>query len=181
MNGDYSKVKIETDSKVLYPDLSYDIMGVAMHVHNKLGPGWDEAAYHMALLHALQLKGLRAASKPRGVLTHRDLTAAQFEMDILVEDLIILELKHLHDDLVSVHYKKPQVNVEFEDMLIGLREVGAFSYNSVALVYITALSEDSSKVDLTRMQSYLRQSDFNAGIIANFGKKNLELRVVMKG
>jgi GxxExxY protein len=83
------------NANVLHSELSYEITGAAMDVHNQLGPGWDEDAYHCALLYALRKKGLRAESKLRGVLKHRDQAVDTFELDILVEDLIILELKHL--------------------------------------------------------------------------------------
>lgn len=83
------------NNTVIYPELSYKIMGAAMDVHNQLGPGWDEDAYHSALLLALRKSGLNAESKLRGVLKQRELNADTFELDILVEDSIILELKHL--------------------------------------------------------------------------------------
>jgi len=76
---------------------------VAMNVHNQLGPGWDEDAYHSALLHALRKSDLKAESKLRGILKHRDLNADTFELDILVEDSIILELKHLMDRFHPAH------------------------------------------------------------------------------
>lgn len=95
-----SRVKNEN---VLYPELSYEITGAAMKVHSEIGPGWDEEAYHRALLHALRKKGLRAESKLRGVLRHRDQAADLFELDILVEDLIVLELKHLRGGFDSAH------------------------------------------------------------------------------
>lgn len=81
--------------ELLYPKLSYEITGAAMDVHNQLGPGWDEEAYHCALLHALHKKGLQAESKLRGILKNRDQAVDTFELDIFVEDQIILELKHL--------------------------------------------------------------------------------------
>jgi len=83
------------NDNLIYPELSYKIMGAAMHVHNQLGPGWDEDAYHSALLHALRKASLKTESKLRGVLKQRELYADTFELDILVEDSIILELKHL--------------------------------------------------------------------------------------
>jgi len=88
---------------LLYPELSFRIIGAAMDVHNHLGPGWDEDAYHAALLHALRKSGLKAESKLRGVLKHRDQNADIFELDIIVEDLIILELKHLMDRFHPAH------------------------------------------------------------------------------
>lgn len=44
----------------IHAELSYAIIGAAMEVHNKLGPGWDEEAYHVSLLHALSRQGIKA-------------------------------------------------------------------------------------------------------------------------
>jgi GxxExxY protein len=88
---------------LLYPELSFMIIGAAMDVHNQLGPGWDEDSYHSALLHGLRKSGLQAESKLRGILKHRDHDTDVFELDILVEDSIILELKHLLDRFTPAH------------------------------------------------------------------------------
>jgi len=96
--------KMHKLNKLLYPKLSYEITGAAMDVHNKLGPGWDEEAYHLALLTALRNRGLCAESKTRGVLKNNDLVADTFELDFLVEDKVILELKHLPGRFDPAHY-----------------------------------------------------------------------------
>ena len=38
---------------IIYKELSHDIIGAAMQVHNELGPGWDEEAYHLAMVKIL--------------------------------------------------------------------------------------------------------------------------------
>ena len=40
--------------KVLYPELSFDLMGAVYEVHNQLGPGFSEELYERAL--TLELK-----------------------------------------------------------------------------------------------------------------------------
>jgi GxxExxY protein len=45
-------------SDLLYADLSYEIIGVAMEVHNSLGPGWNEVDYHNAMIDGLKRRGL---------------------------------------------------------------------------------------------------------------------------
>lgn len=89
---------------ILHAELSYTIIGAAMDVHNELGPGWDEEAYHVAMLHALKSRGVKAESKLRGKLMHKGIVADRFELDILVEDRIILELKHLVAPFSPAHY-----------------------------------------------------------------------------
>ena len=38
------------DGKVIYKDLSYKIVGLAMQVHNEMGPGFLEKVYENALM-----------------------------------------------------------------------------------------------------------------------------------
>lgn len=87
-----------------HPKLSHEIIGAAFEVHNGLGPGWDEWDYHRAMLQALQAKGLAAESHSRKKLVHRDKPVDLFELDILVEDKIILELKHIRSGFSDQHY-----------------------------------------------------------------------------
>jgi len=91
-------------SNLLHSELSYSIIGAAMDTHNQLGPGWDEEAYHVALLYALREKGLHVHSKLRGTLKHAGRVADLFELDILVEDKVILELKHILGNFDPAHY-----------------------------------------------------------------------------
>ncbi len=108
------------NNPVLHKQLSYAIIGAAMDVHNKLGPGWDEEAYHEALLQALRSKGIMAKSKLRGVLKHRYLVADEFELDILIEDKIILELKHVLSPFAPAHYLQLLNYLKFWNCDLGL-------------------------------------------------------------
>lgn len=87
-----------------YPELSHSIIGAAFDVHNGLGPGWDEWDYHRAMLKALRTKGLKAESHLRKNLMHRNEPVDQFELDILIEDKVILELKHIRSGFTDQHY-----------------------------------------------------------------------------
>ena len=89
---------------MIYPELSYSIIGAAMEVHNGLGPGWDEWDYHLALVDALEAKGHRVVSHERMSLIHRESVVDHFEMDLLVDDLIVLELKHIKTDFHPEHF-----------------------------------------------------------------------------
>ena len=89
---------------LLHPELSHQIMGAAFDVHNGLGPGWDEWDYHRAMLNALQTRDLTAESHLSKRLMHRDDPVDEFELDILVENRVILELKHIRTGFASQHY-----------------------------------------------------------------------------
>ncbi len=97
-------VKKTYNPDLQYPELSYAIIGAAFDVHNELGPGWNEWDYHRAMLSVLKKKGIKAESHLQEQLIHRNEPVDQFELDILVENKIILELKHIRSDFLSPHY-----------------------------------------------------------------------------
>ena len=75
-----------------------------MDVHNGLGPGWEEWDYHRAMIESLIAKGHDVVSHERKELVHRSKVADHFELDLLVDDSVILELKHIRSDFHPVHY-----------------------------------------------------------------------------
>ena len=79
--------------EVLYPDLSYRIVGAAMEVHSALGPGFLEAVYQVALAEEMRLRGIGFEREKRLKVMYKGITAGDYQADFVVEDQIILELK----------------------------------------------------------------------------------------
>lgn len=92
------------NAELIYPELSYSIIGAAMDVHNGLGPGWDEWDYHRSMIEVLQGRGHRVLSHDRKELVHGGKVVDSFELDLLVDDLVILELKHIKSNFHPKHY-----------------------------------------------------------------------------
>lgn len=92
------------NGKLLHEETTRLIIGAGMDVHNSVGPGWDEWDYHRAMMKALADRGLKAESHLRGSLMHRGECVDRFELDIIVENKVILELKHLRTDFAPEHY-----------------------------------------------------------------------------
>ena len=80
-------------TEILYKDLSYRIVGAAMEVHRILGPGFLEAVYQAALEHELDLRGIPFESQKRLHVIYKDQNVGEYIADIVVDDMIILELK----------------------------------------------------------------------------------------
>jgi GxxExxY protein len=81
-------------SKKTINDLSYQIIGAAIEVHKILGPGLLESNYEKALLHELSLRGLTTKSQQIVQVPYKAiLLDCELRYDILVEDLIVVELK----------------------------------------------------------------------------------------
>jgi GxxExxY protein len=85
-------------SKKTINNLSYQIIGAAIEVHKILGPGLLESNYEKALLHELSLRDLSTKSQQMVQVPYKAiLLDCELRYDILVEDLIILELKATTD------------------------------------------------------------------------------------
>lgn len=83
--------------------LTKDILGCAIEVHKEFGPGMLEKTYERALLMLLHEKGLKAQSQLEvPVVFKGKVIDNAFRIDLLVEDLIIVELKAV-ETLLPVH------------------------------------------------------------------------------
>ncbi len=82
---------------MLQEELTKKIIGCAMEVHRTLGAGFLESVYQSALLIELHLAGLDAVAGVRIPVYYRDELAGDFIADILVEKVIIIELKAVQD------------------------------------------------------------------------------------
>ena len=95
------KRKIESD-KIVYRELSYKIVGIAMTVHNELGYGFLEKVYENAMMILFRRDGITTQQQyPIKVQVHGEIVG-DYYADILVEDKFILELKST-DQIVNVH------------------------------------------------------------------------------
>ena len=74
-----------------------------LKVYRALGPGLLESAYEACLVHDLRNRGLRVETqKPLGLTFEGLVIDAAYRLDVLVEDLIILELKAV-ESLHPIH------------------------------------------------------------------------------
>jgi len=80
-------------NNILYKDLSYQIIGLAMEVHRKLGYGFLEKVYENSLMILFRREGIRSEQQyPIKVYFEGDVVG-NYVSDILIEDKIIIELK----------------------------------------------------------------------------------------
>jgi len=76
-----------------YHKLCYDIIGAAMFVHNKQGPGHREKLYQRSLTARLRDIGLKVAEKVRVEIDFEGRPVGLLYLDHLVEDAVIVEDK----------------------------------------------------------------------------------------
>ena len=73
--------------------LSQKIIGCAIEVHRRLGPGLLESIYEKALCIELAFAGLKFERQKILSIKYRGKPLGEFKIDILVEKTIVLELK----------------------------------------------------------------------------------------
>ena len=99
--------------------LTYTIIGCALKVHSKLGPGLLESVYQKALMIELDNACLLAEEEvPLEVIYDGDNLGIGFRIDILVENEVILELKSV-SSLEKVHFKQLQTYLKLANKPIG--------------------------------------------------------------
>jgi GxxExxY protein len=78
------------------------IIGLAIEVHSRLGPGFLESIYHQALAIELSEAGIAFQSQAPLIFSYKGKPVGSFLADIVVENRLLLELKAL-DSIHSVH------------------------------------------------------------------------------
>ena len=100
-----SKHKIFTMgiTKKYLDELTYKIIGCAIEVHKHLGPGLLESVYEKCFARELVLQGIEYKTQLLVPLEYKGLLLdAQLRFDVLVEDLLLVELKVM-DGLLPIH------------------------------------------------------------------------------
>ena len=85
-----------------YKKITKQIIGCAYKVYNKMGVGYLESIYEKCLLIKLRNSGLEAESQRPIAVYYDDQLVGEFLADIVVNELIILELKSVRQ-LAKAH------------------------------------------------------------------------------
>lgn len=100
--------------------ITQNIIGCAIEVHKNLGPGLLESAYEECLAFELNKEGLKFKRQlPTPVVYKNIKLDCGYRIDILVEDLVVLELKVV-DEFNPVHEAQMLTYMKFSNKRIGL-------------------------------------------------------------
>jgi GxxExxY protein len=101
-------------------DLTGQIIGAAIEVHKALGPGLLESVYEECLSHELGLRRIRYERQYPIPVKYKGVQLdCGYRIDLLVENLVILELKSL-DSLEPVHEAQILTYLKLTGRKIGL-------------------------------------------------------------
>jgi GxxExxY protein len=101
-------------------EVTGQIIDAAMKVHSFLGPGLLEEAYEACLRHELTRRGFRVKSQVLLPVEYDGtLIDAGYRLDLLVEDLVIVELKAV-EKLAAIHEAQLLTYLKLSRKKVGL-------------------------------------------------------------
>ncbi len=101
-------------------ELTEKIIGSAIKVHRTLGPGLLESAYEVCLVHELRKVGLRVDKQvPVPIIYDGVALEACYQLDVVVEDSIILELKSV-ERIMPIHEAQLLTYLKLTNRKLGL-------------------------------------------------------------
>jgi GxxExxY protein len=110
-------------------DISFIIRGAAFKVYNTLGPGLIESVYEKALTYELSVMGLEVKNQLGIPMNYMDIKLdCGFRLDILVNDLVIIEIKSV-DVLMDIHHKQLLTYLKLANKKLGL----LINFNAISL------------------------------------------------
>jgi GxxExxY protein len=100
--------------------IAKDVVDAAFRVHTKLGPGLLEPVYEVVLAYELEKRGFSVICQKSVSVKYDDLVFdVGFRADIIVEDLVVLELKSV-EATAPVHKKQLLNYLRLADKKLGL-------------------------------------------------------------
>jgi GxxExxY protein len=99
--------------------IAKELVDAAFKVHSSLGPGLLESAYEACIAHELTKRGYRVErQKPQPVIYEGLEIEVGYRLDLLVEDLIIIELKAV-EQLAPIHQAQLLTYLKLSNKQLG--------------------------------------------------------------
>ena len=108
------------DTKERANALSREVIGAAIEVHKALGPGLLESAYEECLCQELKLRNIPFERQVELPIEYKGLKlSAGYRMDIVVDNLLVLELKSV-EKLLPIHQAQLITYLRLSNTWLGL-------------------------------------------------------------
>jgi GxxExxY protein len=103
-----------------YPEITEKVIAAALKIHSAIGPGVLESVYKTCLQHELRKAGLAARSEVILPVIYDGIRMdSGYRIDLLVEDLLIVELKCV-ESLLPIHKAQLLTYLRLANKPIGL-------------------------------------------------------------
>ncbi len=94
---------MKTTEGLEHEDLTDKIIGCAIEVHKKLGPGFLESIYENAFVIELHKQNLRVEEQREVVIKYDGVEVGRHRLDLIVNDTIVVELKAVKN-IEDIHF-----------------------------------------------------------------------------
>jgi GxxExxY protein len=100
--------------------LTFEVIGIAIRIHKKYGPGLLENAYLQPLVFDLRAAGHEVECQPRLSLVHQGVTLERaYRPDAIVDRRLVLELKVVAA-LLALHRQQLKTYMKLAGIPVGL-------------------------------------------------------------
>lgn len=80
-------------SDLIYPKLSYKVVGILYDVYNELGFGYQEKYYQRAIAVAFNKTKIKFREQVKALLNYTSSNIGRYFLDFLIEEKMVLEIK----------------------------------------------------------------------------------------
>ena len=80
-------------------DLTRILIGLAMEVHNEIGPGFKEEVYEKALAFKIKKKSIEVERQYKVIVEYEGEQVASFDLDLFVAKQVVVEIKAIRQPL----------------------------------------------------------------------------------
>ncbi len=113
-------MSVTPENRTRANELSNAIIGAAIEVHRYLGPGLLESAYRLCLCRELSLRDIPYRCEVPLPVTYKGVKLDfAYRMDVLVDDLVIIELKSV-EKIESIHEAQLISYLRLANLWLGL-------------------------------------------------------------
>lgn len=110
-------------------EISNKVIGIAIEVHNALGPGLLENVYKECLYHKIKQAGFKVEKEKSIPLIFEDVKLeCGYRIDLLVEEKLVIELKSI-ETLSELHFAQTLTYLKLGNYKLGL----LLNFNTVLL------------------------------------------------
>ena len=95
------------------------IIGAAIDVLRRLGPGFLESVYEKALIIELKKRGMAVQDQMEVIIAYDGNEVGRHRLDLFVEDTIVVDLKAIKN-LEDIHFAVARSQLRAEDRQHGL-------------------------------------------------------------
>lgn len=120
MNKDIATAKEE----LVYPELSYAIIGILFDVYNKLGYGHKEIVYQRAIAASLKNIGLEFKEQVYAPVIFKNTVVGKNFFDFLIDNKVVLEIKR------GNYFCKSHIEQIYQYLVVGNLKLGILIYFS---------------------------------------------------